>query len=1694
MSMERRKIPHSRMQRHVKLLVWKSYLQRQRRWPILMAETLFAGIIFLSSIFIAKPVFLAPIQAEPDRPLKARDILSSLQNNTILGYAPNKSPFDKIMRRTRDLLNIEMLEGSSEDDLNTKLYYRSRGSTLNNPVIWIIWKKKEKSMWKLSIKSTERARLEVEPEEIFLPDHHLSTGFLAVQTAVSHAILEQVSTTPPTYDMCLVSMPKSALMQQPAVKKALAGILLCFTIALLPPVLEIEALVLNETNTRFKRALRIRYASFSSIYFGWIMYAYFTALPICLLAGITVTLIFRWVHLLFALFTVLAYKTVLILLAFIMAMFHNKAWVACTWTMLFTLMQTIISELLVYHKFDIENKAFTFLLQVILPPLGLVHAFNEFALLQSGREFDNLQSLAYPIVSWVFLIIFYYSILMLLQRTLGSDRAIGGQVSWKSIIFKKSADLNKLHRIEALSGNERDQLQEVDDLVAKAISFRNVSKCIMGNYVLSNLTFDIYRGEFTMLFADRVHQKMILTIEDLITGLTYAERGSITVLGHQLRPNTSFMNHPYMTGFCHRNEFLLQDLTVEEHLILYLEICLWYESSETVTDYGQVRLPKLLSESDLERVKNKKVKELDMYYQAQLCWAIALLLEPRIIIVDSSTSMPLFDAVIKDKIMRYKKYITIVKFCFSSIKLEFADRVFLFDNKILIFGGTPAYLFFKYGREYRLRLTFNCGSLENEAMPEILGKAHEAGAKVRAHLGSLLILRVPAFPTAKVAALVKDFTEKSEIYGITSMNISVPDSQEVYNRAIHDSKPRPRLEEAMLLQNISKSALVQVAEFPFWKRKRKAGCGGSQIKVFARKFFTFYVYYKIYLIMMMVSAILAGITIGISQSNLLVHLEEDHATGRILHGELLTVESTDKNTTLVLHLDNSSAAISVANSYVLSETHSTAQEIEKIQYTALAKQESLTEYLVTRAIDSPQMFVSLFAYGIDVSTNKNGNLSVRVLYSPLHQDSWTAPRAIARAYMALIRHYTGILDATIQVTDDPLGLDLTKWLIYAGEPPLLTQLLLTLTILHITHMPSKEHGLIRHMQQHALNFSPVCYWFSMFICDFVLYVFLVCLMTAIIIAIIYLVTPSPFFQYEDFAILPLLLTVYGAGCIPQAYLFSLGPQAALNSMIFIIVNIMLGETAIIAKIHYGYAWNYAMHFMSFSPQFNMAYAYSKIKKIFLYNMECVIFKTKNLCSSKTLHKCCEKCGVLQKCFKRQSYLFDIETGIVMELVAIATTSCMFMTVLLLWEYRFIQCLWISCTKRMRNVKYMPHPEALAVQREKEEAIEKQKIIRSQKNLMVNTFGEYLLAVDVEKDNAGENSLSIIRHLHLGIDKGEVKALSGSLLHGRRELCELLAGYKIPSKGKLWAMSRWEVGKDPHKYASQVALCLDRNPLPPWMTVFEALKLIAILRGVPNKHVKSEVMIYIDSLDLRDHAGTVIEELQISDRGKVHFAAAVVGAPPVLVLDEFTAYQKYSVRRAMYFILRQLRQRGHAIFISSSSVESHLPMTSRLAILVNGIIYDMDNVDNLVDRYSKNGYTVVLHLKDEVRLEEMLYRYFKFFVINDTSEVLVNVQILDEELTWMTIFEKLELLVAENKTVYSYIVTAIPIDYVYNWIVVNETRYAVKERETFSFIRNLFAPRPKIRPSPDTLRKLIPLEPKYNITKLKELPWSVIFHR
>ncbi|XP_061708226.1 ABC transporter A family member 5-like [Cydia pomonella] len=1752
---------------------------------MLVAQTVFAGALFLMAVFAAKPVFLTPLQDAPHATLTSDDIMTTLSADTQvivtristyicihfftyceglkvkksiyiyehhctsrfdfvlflmqLGYAPDTGPYKAIMDKVAENLNkdpkwtcpwrpslvdshrfacskqfssvsytclkgktvliSDFLTGSTEQELNEKLYEKSKGQVLKHHIIWVVWKEKEHNTWKFSIRSTELAYLAEVNSTVTrtLPhNRHLLSGFLAVQLAVSEEILAAESKEGLRHKIKLKAMPISPLMQKEAVRQAMVWVLLCFTVAFIPPVMEVSELVVHETSNEYKRALFMRNVGAACIYLGWLSYLHMTALPILILATLTVILIFRWVWIFVAFVFVAIYITVMAMTAFIVCMFQRKSHIAAIWSALFTLLQLFLADLLVHHGFD-GTTSFTVLLHILLPPLGLVHGFHGFALLETGRE--GLQNTKvyenHTLIIWIMMILAYFGLLMLLQRTIGRDRAVGGQVSWRSIIFKQAEDKNKLRAIQNPLGNERDPLQEVDDLVAKAISFHNVSKSVMGVGVLRRVTLDVYRGEYTTFFAEKIQERMLQRIEDLITGLTLPDDGSVNMLGNDMaalrKAGKRVAAMQGMLGYCHRVGLLVGELTVQETLRFFVQLSLWEQSDVEVEGYTLIHTPRLYKECDLQDVRDVYVRNLGNYYKAQLCWAIAIILEPRIVFIQSFIDGPKYISVINDKIVKYRTHLTIVKISFTTSVLEHADRVFLFDRKILVFGGSPAYMFFKYGREYRVRMTFRVrGSLDNEKVEELVDRAVEMGGQVRAYVGTLLILRLPTSPTDVTAEFVKEITENANHYGITSLNISLPDSEEIHKRAINDSRKQIISYTGYDSHtNTSEQALRELTKPKLWTRNKSPCLNISLLKQTVWKYVSFYIHYRLFLIITMLSAIVTGAIIGVYLSYQLNEMETTISSSRLL-GEKMTVEALEQSTTLVLKVYNTDDAISVATGYAMSTTGARSKETQNMFYTALPYTESSSEYLMLRAIDSPQHYVYAYAYGMELK-DEGEILDIHVLYSPIHHDTAAAARSLARVYMALLRHYTKTLDADIEVTDDPLMLDSSPTRRKTKVPPLVIHFMLIITIAHITLLPTMEHGLIRHMQVHAMNFSPARYWFSLFCCDIILYWTLVFIITTVLFCVMYWVAPVHFL-HRDLIVIPFMLIMYGFSCVPQAYLFSLGPSGALNSMSFVIFNIIFGEASVISQFIQGEAFTYAERALSLSPQYNVANAFVQITKIFVYNSECVIFINKKLCKSNVLHKCCKKCGIMQACFERISYLS--KAGIRDEILWTIYHTIIFSSLLIIWEYQVLQRLWYYARKRWFPPEEPPvimEASGGAQERWDVEAKSRQmKQKRIRRSIKRDTFGENLLVNNLSKRVNGVYKLSRIA---FGIGKGEALSLVGQSTGDRLELCEILAGFKWPTSGSTSAMSKWALTTDPHMYSRNVAFsCFEYCPMPPWMTVYDSLWMMGVLRGIPRHYVHEEVANLLDALELDEASNMNVFRLHQNEKTRLNFAVAVIGAPPVLVLDEFTAYQQYSVDRAMFYILYHLRKQGHALLVSSASIENHMAVTNRLGILLNGQLVDVDHIDALVARYSSEGYTVVVHLKDEVDIEAIFARHFENFSVNDVSDVLANVQVKDA-LNYAEIFSKMEELLHANQTVYSYVITVTAMDYIYNDIIDKGTKIQIVPDEYFWPCLNFLARKKK----KVDLQKLLELEKfrkKYDIASLKELPWSVIFRR
>jgi ABC-2 type transport system ATP-binding protein len=120
-----------------------------------------------------------------------------------------------------------------------------------------------------------------------------------------------------------------------------------------------------------------------------------------------------------------------------------------------------------------------------------------------------------------------------------------------------------------------------------------------------------------------------------------------------------------------------------------------------------------------------------------------------------------------------------------------------------------------------------------------------------------------------------------------------------------------------------------------------------------------------------------------------------------------------------------------------------------------------------------------------------------------------------------------------------------------------------------------------------------------------------------------------------------------------------------------------------------------------------------------------------------------------------------------------------------------------------------------------------------------------------------------------------------------------------------------------------------------LTVTENLRFFAAVLGVPS----SDVDRVIDAVDLRSHADARVDELSGGQESRASLAAALLGTPELLVLDE--------LRRDLWELFHRLADDGATLLVSSH-VMDEASRCDRLLLMRDGELLADDTPQALLD--------------------------------------------------------------------------------------------------------------------------------------------------
>ena len=125
-----------------------------------------------------------------------------------------------------------------------------------------------------------------------------------------------------------------------------------------------------------------------------------------------------------------------------------------------------------------------------------------------------------------------------------------------------------------------------------------------------------------------------------------------------------------------------------------------------------------------------------------------------------------------------------------------------------------------------------------------------------------------------------------------------------------------------------------------------------------------------------------------------------------------------------------------------------------------------------------------------------------------------------------------------------------------------------------------------------------------------------------------------------------------------------------------------------------------------------------------------------------------------------------------------------------------------------------------------------------------------------------------------------------------------------------------------------------------LTVAEHLWFYAKIKGVPANKRTGMVEKSIDALNLKDHRNKQSKNLSGGNKRKLSVAIALLGNPPIVLLDEPSAGMDPEARRFMWSVVEKISQRDKksAVILTSHSMEEAEALSTKMGIMVRGGIF------------------------------------------------------------------------------------------------------------------------------------------------------------
>jgi ABC-2 type transport system ATP-binding protein len=207
----------------------------------------------------------------------------------------------------------------------------------------------------------------------------------------------------------------------------------------------------------------------------------------------------------------------------------------------------------------------------------------------------------------------------------------------------------------------------------------------------------------------------------------------------------------------------------------------------------------------------------------------------------------------------------------------------------------------------------------------------------------------------------------------------------------------------------------------------------------------------------------------------------------------------------------------------------------------------------------------------------------------------------------------------------------------------------------------------------------------------------------------------------------------------------------------------------------------------------------------------------------------------------------------------------------------------------------------------------------------------------------------VKGISFDVMEGEIFGLLGPNGAGKSTTLEIIETLREKTSGEVF-VNGLNLDESPNEIKKIIGVQLQTSGYYPSLNLTELIHLFA---GLYNEDI--DPLQLLDKVNLRDKAKAKFKELSGGQKQRFSIATTLINQPKIIFLDEPTTGLDPQARRNLWDLIRQIRDQGTTIIITTHYMDEAEVLCDRIAIIDSGKIIALNTPDKMIDDLVSSGF-------------------------------------------------------------------------------------------------------------------------------------------